>query len=373
MSVNPLADDREMLEHLQTAKALAEGIGDQRRLVRALTYLAREHSDLGTYAKSIEVAQDALAVARALNDRALEVAPTAYLALSYSWHGDARSAYNVIKNSVESIPDGQRPDHHGIIGTAAVFYRTALTRSLGALGAFDDGIIWGREGLRLAEAVGHPYGLASAYVELGTLYLARGAVDEALPFLERGLDLSRSRDLRIYIPSTAATLALAYALVGRAADARGLLAALPKEGFRERPKRSLDSLPLLALGHAYLVLDHPDEAAWFGQRALEIAREFNQQGAEADGLRLFGNLLSRRDPPDLEKAEVSYCQALVLADELGLRPRVAHCHLGLGKLYCRMGKPDQARRHLTTATTMYREMDMRFWLEQADAGIRELD
>jgi hypothetical protein len=31
----------------------------------------------------------------------------------------------------------------------------------------------------------------------------------------------------------------------------------------------------------------------------------------------------------------------------------------------------RAREHLTTTTTMYREMDMRFWLEQADAKTRE--
>jgi len=47
--------------------------------------------------------------------------------------------------------------------------------------------------------------------------------------------------------------------------------------------------------------------------------------------------------------------------------RVAHCHLGRGKLYRRAGKREQADEHLTTATTMYREMDMRFWLEQAEA------
>jgi hypothetical protein len=33
--------------------------------------------------------------------------------------------------------------------------------------------------------------------------------------------------------------------------------------------------------------------------------------------------------------------------------------------YQRTGKRQEAHRHLTTATTMYREMDMRFWLEQA--------
>jgi hypothetical protein len=45
-------------------------------------------------------------------------------------------------------------------------------------------------------------------------------------------------------------------------------------------------------------------------------------------------------------------------------PLVAHCHLGLGKLYRRTGKREQAREHLNTATTMYREMSMTYWLEQ---------
>jgi hypothetical protein len=36
-----------------------------------------------------------------------------------------------------------------------------------------------------------------------------------------------------------------------------------------------------------------------------------------------------------------------------------------------MGEGEQARDHFTTATTMYREMDMRFWLEQAEAEVKE--
>ena len=70
---------------------------------------------------------------------------------------------------------------------------------------------------------------------------------------------------------------------------------------------------------------------------------------------------------DTETGEAHYCKALALAEPRGMRPLVAHCHLGLGKLYRRTGKREQAQEHLTTATTMYREMDMRFWLEQAEA------
>jgi len=39
-------------------------------------------------------------------------------------------------------------------------------------------------------------------------------------------------------------------------------------------------------------------------------------------------------------------------------------------LYRRTGKRQEAQEHLTTATTMYRNMDMRFWLGQAEAELR---
>jgi len=56
-----------------------------------------------------------------------------------------------------------------------------------------------------------------------------------------------------------------------------------------------------------------------------------------------------------------------------MRPLVAHCHLGLGKLCRRTAKREQAQEQLTIATTMYREMDMRLWLAQAEAELKELE
>jgi hypothetical protein len=50
-----------------------------------------------------------------------------------------------------------------------------------------------------------------------------------------------------------------------------------------------------------------------------------------------------------------------------MRPLVAHCHLGLGKLYRRTDKRKQAREHLARATTMYREMGMTYWRERVEA------
>jgi hypothetical protein len=55
-----------------------------------------------------------------------------------------------------------------------------------------------------------------------------------------------------------------------------------------------------------------------------------------------------------------------------MRLLMAHCHLGLGELFRHTGKRDRAYQHLTTATAMYREMGVRFWLEQAEAEMRQL-
>jgi hypothetical protein len=73
-----------------------------------------------------------------------------------------------------------------------------------------------------------------------------------------------------------------------------------------------------------------------------------------------------------ENAEGYYREALALAEPRGMRPHVAHCHFGLGKLYRRTGKRQQAHEHLTTATTMYREMGMTYWLGQAETELRQL-
>jgi len=71
-------------------------------------------------------------------------------------------------------------------------------------------------------------------------------------------------------------------------------------------------------------------------------------------------------------ASMRFREALTLAEELGMRPLNAHCHFGLGKLHRGTGQRQQAQEHLTTATTMYRETDMRFWLEKAKVELATL-
>jgi tetratricopeptide (TPR) repeat protein len=122
---------------------------------------------------------------------------------------------------------------------------------------------------------------------------------------------------------------------------------------------------LLYLGEAYVRGERLDDALESATRALSFTRERGQRGHEAWALRLLGEIAAHRDSPDAAAAEAHYDAALALASDLGMRPLVAHCHLGLGKLRHRAGDRAKAEQRLATATAMYREMDMSFWLDEA--------
>jgi tetratricopeptide (TPR) repeat protein len=139
---------------------------------------------------------------------------------------------------------------------------------------------------------------------------------------------------------------------------------------RSNPTPQPQPLFLVYLGEAYVLADRLEDALEVAGRALTFARERGQRGYEAWALRLLGEVTARRDPPD--RAAGYYCDALALAEELGMRPLVAHCHLGLGKLDRRTDKREQAREHLATTTTMYRDMGMTYWLEKAKAEMQEI-
>src|SRR4029434_9260061 len=119
------------------------------------------------------------------------------------------------------------------------------------------------------------------------------------------------------------------------------------------------------LGRTCLLLGRIDEAQRLGARAVESSP--CHPGFAAHALHLLGDIATHPDRFDAERSEAHYRQALALAEPRGMLPLVAHCHLGLGKLYLCTGQGEQAREHLTTATTMYREMGMTYWLARAVA------
>ena len=109
------------------------------------------------------------------------------------------------------------------------------------------------------------------------------------------------------------------------------------------------------------------------ERTLALVRAHQERGHEAYALRLLGDIAARREPPEVEQAEGHYQQALALAEELGMRPLQAHCHLGLGTLYAKIDRREQARTELSAAIALYRDMEMTFWLPQAEAALAQVE
>jgi len=123
----------------------------------------------------------------------------------------------------------------------------------------------------------------------------------------------------------------------------------------------------ISLATAYLASRRTDDAARLAMEAVTLATERQSEGDQARALLLLGESNTGDDPVKASQAEDCCRRALATAEKLGMRPFTAHCHAGLGKLYQRIGRREQAQQHLVTATRMYREMDMQFWLGRAEA------
>jgi hypothetical protein len=118
---------------------------------------------------------------------------------------------------------------------------------------------------------------------------------------------------------------------------------------------------------AFLAAGLTEQAHCLAVKAHTLSCERKQRGNEAYALKMLGEVAAHLHPAEAVMAETYYRQAMALAGEIGMRPLVAHCRLGLSKLHRNRGDRGQAQEHLTKAMAMYREMDMAYWLQRAVA------
>jgi tetratricopeptide (TPR) repeat protein len=201
------------------------------------------------------------------------------------------------------------------------------------------------------------------------LHLLKGEWAKACSQTDKWIATLRSGNIQL--PWAVASSAWALAQIG---DASGALKLVQQgEPLLERQMTrgvvAHRSWAYHALGRTCLLLGRLDDARRLGDRSVESAQR--QPGFAAHALHLLGDIAAHPGRFDAESSATHYRRALTLAQMRGMRPLVAHCQLGLGTLCRRVGEPEQAREHLTTAATMYREMDMSFWLDQATVGLSD--
>src|SRR2546428_12173847 len=125
--------------------------------------------------------------------------------------------------------------------------------------------------------------------------------------------------------------------------------------------RANQSLRLARLAEAHVRVGRPESAFTIAAQALDLAQEHRERGHEAHVLRLLAAIEMEREAPTLDRPEEGYRKALALAEQLGMRPLQAHCHLGLGRLYRRRGDGEAAAAG-AGARGPLRSMGMAFWL-----------
>jgi tetratricopeptide (TPR) repeat protein len=357
---------------LQEAQTLAEVLGDHHRLGRVSASLTNSFMQVGEYDRALASGRRVLAIATDLGEVGLAVMAQHHLGFVYSSLGDYPRAVECYRKNVACLQGELLHERFGMNGVPSVVSRGLLACNLAEYGAFAEGRAPAEEGVRIAEAADHPYSRIMAYWAVGFRYLRQGELPQAIPVLERALDLAQGTHIGIAVPWVAAPLGAAYTVAGRTTEALLLL----EQAVEQAAAMHLmidQALRIVWLGEAYLLAGRLDEAYAQAQRALEFSRAHKERGHEAYALRLLGEFHARHDPPEVEAAATHYRQALTLAEELGMRPLQAHGHRGLGTLYNQTGQSEQARVELSTAIDIYREMAMTFWLPDTEAALADVE
>jgi tetratricopeptide (TPR) repeat protein len=331
----------------------------------------------GRFAEARTLAEQALAMGDKLQDSPVQLYARHYLGLACHALGDYRRASELLRAVTQWPPIEWRPSAVGstVSGSWGAYQAMNfawLARCLAEIGEFDEGVDAGRRAVALTEELGSPYNLAASYIGLGYVSLIRGDLDAAGPVLERACSIASEADLTLLRPQATRFLGGVYLLAGRIDEGIALVQAAAEE-VESRQLLMQQAAMLALLGEACLCTDGVDEASTAAQWALSLATERGQRGDAAAAMHVLGDIAAHRTPPDIEQAEAHYQQALALAEEFGMRPLQAHCHRGLGTLYATTGQREQARTELSTALTMYRAMDMTFWLPQTEAALAQVE
>jgi tetratricopeptide (TPR) repeat protein len=281
--------------------------------------------------------------------------------------GEYERVVELATDNLAALPADWTYEYFGNTAPASVYDRYWLVMSLAQLGRFAEATRHEAEAIRLAEPTQHAYTVSFPYASAAMLHFLSGDWAKARSQIERWIAVLRSGNILLPLPRAVAFAASVLARLGEASEALNRLRESEQLLERHAAKSIVDTRnwDYHLLGRSSLLLGRLDEARRLADRAVESSS--HHPGFAAHALHLLGDIATHPDRFDAERGEVRYRQALALAEPRGMRPLVAHCHLGLGKLYRRTGKREQAREHLTTATTMYREMDMQFWLAQAEA------
>jgi class 3 adenylate cyclase/tetratricopeptide (TPR) repeat protein len=364
-----LGQFEELQRNLREAEAIAERIGDHKRLGRVLNFLISYYGVVGDHGRSIESGTRALHINR--DDLELNTVTHYYIGVAFHHTGQYDQSITMLDRALSVVKD-QRFKHErfGTASVISVICRSWLTQCLVQLGKFKEGIPIAETGIRIAEESGHAYSLAYAYCSLGFLFLVKGDFERAIGALEKSQKICESSEIRVLTTQVGSNLGYAYALAGRVNEAIPLMEKAEEQSEMIGRKAGW-ALRLTWLGHASLLARQISAAREQAQRAVALARDNGERGNEAWARRLLGDIVQEESSSPSE-ALTHYAASMELAKELDMFPLQAHIHLSLGRLHRREKQKEEARTELSLALTSYHSMQMPIWIGTAEQELSTL-
>ena len=188
-----------------------------------------------------------------------------------------------------------------------------------------------------------------------------GDFEKAVDAQEKAHAIITEWNLSYLSPFITGFLGHAYALAGRTEEGIAKLEQAVSE-YETMGLGLFRSLITIDLGEALLLAGRPEDAVKATEDGLALARRRSELGHQAYGLRVLGEIASHPDISEPEAAKEHYETALALAEIHGMRPLIAHCHAGLGRLWRAHGKPKEAKKALAKASDGYQTLGMDAWL-----------
>lgn len=364
---NQLGENREVLRVLTEAGAIADKLGDEVRRGRVAAFMSVAYTQLGQLDEAVATSTRARETALRLGDLDLRIVATDILLQTLVHLGENERVIELATDNLAALPAERVNDLFGRFAPPAIYGRVSLVRSLAEVGRFDEAARYSDEAIGLADPTLHAYSVGMVHWNAGMLDLAMGDWARAGARIERGVAALRTAGASLAIPWAIAGAAWALAELGHAEQALACLIESEQLARGLAARNTTGGAPgtrLRMLGRTSLALRRLDEAQSLGQRAVEASQ--HQPAYAAHAWHLLGDVATHADRFDSERGLTCYREALTLAEPRDMRPLIAHCLLGIGRVHRRLGKRDPGK-YLTRAAILYRDMGLSYWLGQVEA------
>jgi predicted ATPase/class 3 adenylate cyclase len=347
--------------YLDQAHALAEELGDRRRLARALYWLGRHHYVIAKLERAIEYARRSLEIADELDDATLAAPPVNLMGRAYWQLSDFRKSAEMMERSVEQMKSlGNATEE----STAAGFVGALL----GYMGEFEKALSYSDRSIKLAQALKNPYAEAASFHYRGITRDQQGQWEAAIADYATAQKMAeKAGDMfRVYLAKSME--GRAYQMAGDLPRGRKLI----EDGISLA--KQIGTTFLLGQAKTYLAAcclaeGGVEEAKSLCAEAIGLAEKAGDKFTEALALRALADGLGKSGAPgDRDRAKRSVQDAIGIQEGIGAKPELARSYVSLACILKAEGEAEEAANLVERAKRTFAELGMSWdlsWAVQA--------